>query len=408
MNSSFGDVDRESTTGDLVKVINDLRSRLDESEKKRRHAEDTLVNIGMFNLSVLDSLPAHIAVLDESGNIIYVNKSWIRFAHENGAYSDESIGIGMNYFSVCENADGDRSCEAASALMGMQSVIKGELEHFEILYPCHSPTAERWFLGYTTPYTDLRKRCIVTTHIDVTAMVAAQKALDMAKKQNELYVDLISHDINNMNQSALGYLELAKGAQDLEDSKQMISKSVDSILNSSRLIDTVRKLQKQASDSLIKHKIDVCDILQGLKEQYSSVPGRQVTIDFSKISRCYVMANDLLVDVFSNLITNSIKHSDAGKSLDIDINVTLFEEASREYYLVTIEDNGPGIPDTLKQNLFNRLRRGDTKSYGRGLGLYLVKTLVEGYDGRVWVEDRVPEDYTKGARFVVVLPKAEK
>jgi len=118
-NPSTNEVDEDLNVDRLINSVRDIRSRLHESEKIRKHVEDTLMNIEKFNLSILDSLPAHIAVLDESGNIIYVNKSWIQFAHENGAYSDESIGIGMNYFSVCESAHGDRSCEAVGALEGM-------------------------------------------------------------------------------------------------------------------------------------------------------------------------------------------------------------------------------------------------------------------------------------------------
>jgi signal transduction histidine kinase len=74
------------------------------------------------------------------------------------------------------------------------------------------------------------------------------------------------------------------------------------------------------------------------------------------------------------------------------------------YYRVGISDNGPGIPDELKKKLFGRSQRGPTKTTGRGLGLYLVKELVDDFHGKVWVEDRVPEDYTKGSRFVVMLP----
>ena len=54
-----------------------------------------------------------------------------------------------------------------------------------------------------------------------------------------------------------------------------------------------------------------------------------------------------------------------------------------------------------------RFQRGATKASGRGLGLYLVKTLVDDYHGRVWVEDRVPGDYKKGAQFVVRLLAVE-
>jgi signal transduction histidine kinase len=74
------------------------------------------------------------------------------------------------------------------------------------------------------------------------------------------------------------------------------------------------------------------------------------------------------------------------------------------YCTVTIDDNGPGIPDQLKELVFNRLQRGDTKAKGSGLGLFLVKSLVESYGGKVWAEDRIKGDHTGGARFKVLLP----
>jgi signal transduction histidine kinase len=75
---------------------------------------------------------------------------------------------------------------------------------------------------------------------------------------------------------------------------------------------------------------------------------------------------------------------------------------------VTIDDNGPGIPDEVKGKLFARFQRGTTKASGKGLGLYLVRTLAESYHGCVRVEDRVAGDHTKGARFVIELPSCEK
>jgi signal transduction histidine kinase len=75
---------------------------------------------------------------------------------------------------------------------------------------------------------------------------------------------------------------------------------------------------------------------------------------------------------------------------------------------VAIEDNGPGIPDELKPRLFKRQLAGDRMAKGSGIGLYLVKTLVNSYHGRVWAEDRVYGDRSKGSRFVVMLPAAAK
>ena len=383
MHSVLNDEDRDEKNAQLVSALNDLRARLKESEKKRRHVEEALANIDEFNLSILDSLPANVAVLDDSGNIIYVNKSWVRFAHDNGAYSSEYIGIGINYFNVCNTAGGKDSKEAPDALEGMLKVRKGEIDHFELVYPCHSPMKDRWFLMYVTKYDSKKRQGIVVTHIDITARVQAEKAVEEAKMQSELYLDLMSHDINNMNQAALGYLELAMEATSLENSKIMMSKSVESLEDSSKLIENVRTLKKVTSGTLNAQEIDLCHVLQKLREQYTSVQGRLVTINFKHILGCHVIANELIVDVFSNLISNAIKHSDAGKPLDIDIDVAVITDEGREYDRVTIEDNGQGIPDTLKERLFTRFQRGKTLANGTGLGLYLVKMLVEKFQGRV-------------------------
>ena len=88
----------------------------------------------------------------------------------------------------------------------------------------------------------------------------------------------------------------------------------------------------------------------------------------------------------------------------IDVLQTTVCEDGKEYSRISIEDNGPGISDEVKEKLFARFSRGETKAKGKGLGLYLIKTLVEDFHGKVWVEDRVPGDHTKGAKFVVMLP----
>ena len=93
--------------------------------------------------------------------------------------------------------------------------------------------------------------------------------------------------------------------------------------------------------------------------------------------------------------------------VDISVKLEECQDNGKNYYKVSIEDNGPGIPDDMKDKIFNRLQRGETKARGMGLGLYLVKSLVDSYNGKVWVEDRVTGDHTKGSRFVVLLPAME-
>ncbi|MGA9139255.1 MAG: ATP-binding protein [Methanocella sp.] len=76
----------------------------------------------------------------------------------------------------------------------------------------------------------------------------------------------------------------------------------------------------------------------------------------------------------------------------------------KKYYEVSVADDGPGIPDDMKGQMFRRFKGEGAKASGHGLGLYLVKTILEDFGGSARVEDRVPGDYTRGAKFVVLLP----
>lgn len=112
----------------------------------------------------------------------------------------------------------------------------------------------------------------------------------------------------------------------------------------------------------------------------------------------------LLKEAFSNIINNAIKYSGPDVHIDIDQKETVL--GGKKYYEVSISDNGPGIPDELKRKLFRRFQRGNTGAHGKGLGLYITKMLVERFGGKVCVEDRVPGDYKKGSKFVILLPAA--
>jgi signal transduction histidine kinase len=256
---------------------------------------------------------------------------------------------------------------------------------------------------------DGRITSAVATIVDITRLKSAENALQEAKGQAEMYLDLMGHDINNLNQVGIGFLELAldelHSRGRLEPGDQLLlEKAMETQINSSKLIENVRKIQKSREGGLRYKALDISYLLEKIKEYHSSIPDRTVTIRFSPVKHCYVNANDLIWDVFTNLVGNAIKHSPPGRPLEIDMGIKKVTVKGKDLYKITIEDNGPGIPDELKGRLFTRFRKGKTKTSGRGLGLYLVKTLLEDFSGSVSVEDRVKGDYNKGTRFTVLLP----
>jgi signal transduction histidine kinase len=128
----------------------------------------------------LDSLSAHIAILDESGEIMAVNGVWRAFAEANGG-DPRKVSEGANYLRVCESAASLNAGESAAFAEGIRDVLSGRRESFEMEYPCHSPTERRWFIGRVTPFFCNEKPWAVVAHENITERKMAEEALQDQK-----------------------------------------------------------------------------------------------------------------------------------------------------------------------------------------------------------------------------------
>jgi diguanylate cyclase (GGDEF)-like protein len=125
-----------------------------------------------FWQAALDSLTAHVALLDEHGTILAVNQSWRRFATDNEQPHPNAC-IGVNYLAICEKATAQEP-HAAAIVAGIHAVLDGRQKEFFTSYPCHSPHRPSWFMLRVTPFEGPGPARLVVAHENITAPKSAQ------------------------------------------------------------------------------------------------------------------------------------------------------------------------------------------------------------------------------------------
>ncbi|MDD1720289.1 MAG: PAS domain-containing sensor histidine kinase [Methanoregulaceae archaeon] len=217
--------------------------------------------------------------------------------------------------------------------------------------------------------------------------------LAVANQRANLYLDILVHDVNNANMTSLGYGELLRDMVE-GPAQEITGKLIDVVRKSGEIVrnlETIRKIHERMPE------LKPVDLDYVIRNEVHLFPG-DTPVEYTPCSFT-VYADDLLSEVFSNLFDNCRKFG--GK--DISVSCTVREIGDE--VIVSVADNGPGIPDDMKPLIFERFQRGTTKRTGKGLGLYIVKTLVERYGGRIRVENRVPDDYSRGVVISFTLRK---
>ncbi|MDQ3634098.1 MAG: PAS domain S-box protein [Acidobacteriota bacterium] len=182
----------------------------------RKEAEDALRRSENFANAILNSLTAHVAVVNKEGNIIAVNDAWNKFAEDN---SDEnqifSTGIGQNYLTVCQSSD-EAGEEVSEVARNLKAILDGEKDSFNHEYPCHSPTEKRWFMLQISSMKGEDGGAAIS-HINITDRKKAELELKNSEEFNRSIfenspdcVKVLELDgkINSMNKNGLCLMEI--------------------------------------------------------------------------------------------------------------------------------------------------------------------------------------------------------
>jgi PAS domain S-box-containing protein len=139
-----------------------------------------------FTERIFNSSDTHLAVVDPSGRIVRVNTAWISFALSNGALDETTWGVGANYFR--QLSEEPSSALGEEAFDGIREVQSGKLSRFEIEYPCHSTSEQRWFVMQVTPLPGMLGTVLVS-HTNVTRLELAEEALRVSEHKYRLLAE---------------------------------------------------------------------------------------------------------------------------------------------------------------------------------------------------------------------------
>ncbi len=242
-----------------------------------------------------------------------------------------------------------------------------------------------------------------------------KKSEEMFRKaynQANLYKDIFAHDINNILQNIQSSVELSSlylnSPEKLHTIKELYEIINEQVNRGKKLIKNIQKITEIDDTEIELEKINATlELNKAIDFTKANFPNRNLNFQFkSTVKRMYVLANNLLLDVFENILINAVRHNDKSNiQIIIDVNRETVED--KEYIKIEFKDNGLGISDYRKKDIFEKGTRTTQKSKGMGLGLSLVKKIVDNFHGDIWVEDRIKGDYKQGSNFVVLLQYAE-
>ena len=213
--------------------------------------------------TVLNSLSAHIAILDEHGVILETNKAWQNYAVKSGM-PETYDHRGVNYLDICAATTGSDAEHAGAVAEGIRSVIRGDLDEFLYDYPCHSEDGPHWYYMRAIRMSGDGPIRVVTSHEEITALKLTEQAL--RESQEELIEQKQSLEEANI---AMKVLLKQREEDKLELEKKVLNNVKDLVLP---YVDKLKNSRLKAKDRTLVEIVDthLQDIISPLLQRFSN------------------------------------------------------------------------------------------------------------------------------------------
>ena len=261
-------------------------------------------------------------------------------------------------------------------------------------------------------------RIVMATVLLITGIVAviedrivrSENKYRLAYNRAEFYKDLFVHDINNILQNLEFALEIM--SQECvkhnikENIKELLSLAKTQVNRGAELGINVRKLSDLEMGKIKNTPIHLNEVLENAIEYVKTrFPDKKINIIVDSKEETYIVkASEILYDVFRIFLNNAIRYND-NPEVQVIVKITLEQEERINYIRIDFMDNGTGMPDIMKENIFYKIYEKPKIFKRIGLGLLLAREVIQSFNGKVWAEDRVKGDYKKGTNIVILIPE---
>ncbi len=239
----------------------------------------------------------------------------------------------------------------------------------------------------------------------IVAFLAMQFSLQRKKNEEslwhlQLFINMISHDLVQPITAAKLYVQILRKYPD-RNVRLKAAKIATPLHYLQKLIFDLKDIVQARSGefSVYPAEMDLCRLLSDVVEEQQRNDKKHTII--LRIPKKIIGKWDRgrLNQVLTNLISNAIKYSEKGI-------ITVSAKQKRRVVLVSVADKGPGIPENQQQLIFTPFKRLEQNRNigGSGLGLYICKLIVEGHQGRIWVESTK----NRGSTFFFTLPRTSR
>ncbi|MFX0124413.1 MAG: sensor histidine kinase [Candidatus Hodarchaeota archaeon] len=262
-----------------------------------------------------------------------------------------------------------------------------------------------FYLGRT-----LATSCLLTGFTSLTQQRRLEGIIhEVETAESDFFLDLLSHDIKNHLQGVkmiTDYYHIDEAILESVEFIERIEKNMNSIFELISNIEKYRTVQREGGFTHLSTKKLTPVIKETMGQVINNFPNKNVKfhIEINQSVNFWINANEFIEDVFVNLFSNAIKHNNR-EQVEIELVISSSLIRGIDYWVVSISDNGPGIPEEKKKYLFTGKLRKD----GSGIGLSIVKNIIDGFKGKITVRNKENDNgEVCGTVFVLFFPKAQE